>query len=171
MSLTVVAGTPATAAQYNALIPKFLLQGSDQTLNTTTFTNHSTFAAISIPANESWELCFNLVILSSTAASDLKIQWTSTGTVAFGYRHLQGMGVTATSSADTANVNLEARLSGDNVSYGVTASATVGASLQEKFIVGGGVSGGTITLQWGCVAASGNVTVKAGSHMMGHRYD
>lgn len=169
MALTVTANTPATATQYNALIPRYMLQGSDQTLNTTTFTDHNTFTAISIGANEIWEFTINLVIGDSTAASDLKTRLEVTSTVTTGYRHIIGMGVTATAANDTSNIDVQARTTTSSVSHGVTASSSVFATMQQKFLVDGGISGGTFGLEWACVAASGNVTVKAGSHLIGHR--
>lgn len=169
MALTVTAGTPATATQYNALIPRYLLQGSDQTLNTTTFTDSNTFTAITIGAGEIWEFTINLVVGDSTTASNLKTRLEATGTVSTGYRHIIGMGVSSTTANDAPNIDVQARTQASSVSHGVTNSASVFATIQEKFLVDGGISGGTVGLEWACVAASGNVTVKAGSHLIGHR--
>lgn len=169
MAITWAAGQRITAAGLNAFVPAYLMQSADQTLNTVTFTDHNTFTAISVGANETWEYTINLVIGDSTAASDIQTRLEVTSTVTTGYRHIIGMGVTATTANDTTNIDVQARTTTTIVSHGVTASSSVFATLQEKFIVLGGVSGGTFGLEWRCVAASGNVTVKAGSHLIGHR--
>lgn len=169
MALTVTANTPATATQYNALIPKYIRQASDQTLNTTTMTNHNAWAAISVGAGETWEFTFNGIVGDSTTASDIKTDLDVTGTVTTDRRHIISMGVTASVSNDMSNVNLQARLTASDVSHGVTNNSDVFATMQEKVIVEGGISGGTLTYRWACVAASGNVTMKAGGHMIAHR--
>ncbi|MDP9144332.1 MAG: hypothetical protein M3N43_06495 [Actinomycetota bacterium] len=169
MSLTVTADTPATASQFNSLIPYFAQQSSDQTLNTTTFTDHVTFTAITVGAGETWEYTINLVIGDSTVASGLRTRLEVTGTVTTGYRHILGMGATATTANDATNFDGQARNTTTTVTHGVTASASVYATVQEKFLVIGGASGGTFGLEWSCAAMSGNVTVKAGGHIIGHR--
>lgn len=169
MALPVTSNTPATAAQYNALIPKYLRQTADQTLNTTSMTAHNTWASIAVGAGEVWEFCFNSIIASSTAASDVKTDLDVTGTVTTDWRHIISPGVTATASNDIGNVNVQARATTDDVSHGGITSGTVGGTLQEKVMVDGGVSGGTITYRWACVAASGNCVLKAGGHMIAHR--
>lgn len=169
MTISVSAGDRVTDEMLNAFVPKYLLQGSDQTLNTTTFTAHNTFASIAVGAGEIWEFCFNLVIGDSTVASGIKTRLSATGDVTTGYRHIVAMGVTATTANDATNVSVQARTLSSSVSHGVTNSASTFATLQEKMLVNGGATGGTVTLEWACVAASGNVIVKSGGHMIAHR--
>jgi hypothetical protein len=164
-------GDRITAARLNAFVPKYLYQSSDQTLNTTSMTNHNTFANVAVAAGETWEFCFNLVIGNSTAASDMKTDLNVSGTVTTSLRHIFSIGASATQSFDIGNVNVQARDTTADVSHGVVASASVFATLQEKVVVFGGASGGTLSYRWSCVAASGNVSVLAGSHMIAHRVE
>lgn len=170
MALTVTAGTPATATQYNALIPKYLVQGSDQTATTTTSANHNTFVGITIGAGETWAFDVYMDVDGPTAG-DVKTSWVVTGTATLDTRrHTLGMATTNTADANVQTVTgLQAR-SGAAVSYGTAPeNGSVRGSIQEHMVFSGGASGGTITMQWAQATASGTTTMRAGSYLIGHR--
>lgn len=170
MALSVTAGGPATSAQFNALVPTYLLQTADQPLATTTFTNHNMFSGLTINAGETWEIYFQLSHNSADVGNDIKVRLESTGTVALdSYRAIISTGLTATSSADVAG-NFQSRAMTDSVSGGSTTSATVFALWTERFTISGGASGGTWGVEWAQAAAiTGSTTVKAGSFLIARR--
>jgi hypothetical protein len=164
------AGDKLTAADLNALVPRYYKQTSDQSLSTTTFTAHNTFASISVGANETWEVVCRLAATSAHADNDVKTDWAVTGSVGFDtYRHITAPGTSGTGAADTSAENA-ARERNSSTAHGVTTSATVLSSIVERFVVTGGGSGGTFTLRWAqSTAFSGSTTVLAGSHLIMRR--
>lgn len=166
---TYVAGERITASTLNALVPKYLRQSSDQSLSTTTFTNHNTFAAISFGASETWAVVMNLFHNSANAGNDIKTTWTVSGGLTLAsYRAIVSPGLTATSTADVAG-NFQGRATGDSVSHGSTTSASVFGVVHEEFVVVC-TTAGTLTLQWAQASAtSGATTTLAGSYLTAHR--
>lgn len=169
MALTVTAGTPGTAAEYNALIPKYTVQGSDQAL-TSTGANWNA-GAITIAANETWECQLYIDYGNASAAtSNLQLTWaTPTGTATIS--RLMSIGPTAGGLTAPSDVNggFQARANNSAISYGNTTSTTLRGLAYQSFVVAGGVSGGTIqlTLQMSTAASTG--TAYAGSKFIAHR--
>lgn len=170
MAITWAAGQRITAAGLNAFVPMYYAQSADQTLNTATLTNHNLFASIPIGAGEIW-VCELVCDVAGVAASDIKTSWSASSTVTTTRRHSTAMATTNTADPNVATVlSIQARATSSATSYGVVPeNGAVRGTLQEKFVASGGVSGGTLTLQWACVAASGNVTMYAGSWFVAHR--
>lgn len=168
MALTVTAGNPATAAQYNALIPYYLAQGSDQALSTTTFTDHNTFAAIPFAASQTWHCVCVMSVLTANVGNDIKHKWNVTGGATIAKVFSIGPGPTTTVLGDGTFYGL-AYPSGSQASTGALTDATYGATTRFEFIVVTTTSG-TVTLQWAQNAAvSGSTTVKLGSFFVAHR--
>ena len=172
MALTQVAHTPATAAAYNALIPKYLVQGSDQAITGTTLTDHNTFAAISIAADETWQLLFYFFADAAADVDDVKTQYALTGTLTFPSVRRFAVGPNLAVTVDPVNVTADfrARTPTTSVPFGVGTSTSNVTNWHEAFVVAGGASGGLLTLQWAQnTATSGATTMRAGSYMVGHR--
>lgn len=169
MALEVVAGQPATSAQFNALVPKYLRQASDQALATTTLTNHNTFAAIAFGAGETWHVVACIHYDCATASNGYKSLWTMTGGLSFQSRRaLVGLGPSET-TASGALGNFQMRDNSGTVGHGGTTSTGTAALSREEFIVAT-TTAGTLTLQWAQQAAtSGVTTVRAGSFLVAHR--
>lgn len=169
MALTVTAGNPATAAQYNALIPTYLLQGSDQALATTTFTNHNTFAAIPFAADTTYHCTCVMSTYAAVATDDIKAQWLVTGGSAISQIAQISQGTDAVSIGTTTFSGL-VFTSGTTTSAGCHTSATYGGLLRFEFIVVTTGAAGTVTLQWAQnLATSGTTTVEGGSFFVAHR--
>lgn len=169
MTLGVSAGDRATADQYNALVPLFLRQASDQTISDATATDHNTFAGISIGAGETWQVDVYLDV-NGNETSDIRILWASTGTVVGGNRHMKAMGTDATQAGTAESINTQCRAFTSSTASGVTDHSSNRGSMEEHFLVDGGASGGTITMRWSQNSASGgSATIYAGSWLVARR--
>lgn len=167
MALTVTAGTPATATQYNALIPKYGAQASDVAMSTTP-ANPAAFTGITIAANETWVFeVFYAYGNFSVATNNMQTSWSSTGTVTGGKLFTSGAAAGSGSVTDT-NVHVLARSFTTSTSFSGTTNATtsLGAG-RQVFVVDGGASGGTITLA--VVMSAGTGTFYTGSIYIAHR--
>lgn len=172
MALTVTAGGAATAAQYNALIPKYYFQGSDQALATTTLTNHNTFAAIPVADGETWVVEVHLLLTAAADNNDCKVAWAVTGGVAFAARRWSLSMATAAAGVDPVNVAMQTRARTFNTSVdgGVGTSGSNISVWHEGFVVSASGSAGTFTMQWAQQAAtSGTTTMVTGSYLVAHR--
>lgn len=160
----------------NAFVPTYYRQTADQSLATTTFTNHNLWTGLTFNANELWHVEMVMVHTAADVADDIKVRLESTGTVTIdGYRAILSESLVSASSAGTntaldTTVNWQGRLLTDSVSGGSTLSTTSFAVWRETFVLNGGVSGGTWGVEWAqSSATSGNTTVKAGSYLIMHR--
>ncbi len=170
MALTQVAGTPATAAAYNNLIPRIYEQTADQSL-TTTPANSNVFTAanLTIGANEKWwcELLLDFGNFS-TATNNIQLDWgAATGTVVHGRLYTIGPAGGSGSVTD-GNGTFASRVCDTTVSYSGTASTSIRGAARQVFIVDGGASGGalgTLTL----AMSAGTGTAYTGSVMIMHR--
>lgn len=101
---------------------------------------------LTIPANRDYHVVMRLSA-TGAAAGDLRTAWATTGTATFATaRSCIGLG---TGSTDATNSGAQrATVSGfaTEVTYGTDGSNS--SAIMEEFVVSGGVSGGTITLQW-----------------------
>lgn len=173
MALGVTAGQPATAAQYNALVPFYLPQASDQTItNSTTLTNHNTFASIAVAAGTIWEVYVAYDLGATNLTGHFKSQWVVTGTVTVGRRIIRAAATGSTVASDWTSVNSSRDNAAGTVAFGVDDASTVRTSAEERVIFSGGASGGTYTLQWAQNAAGGvgqSTTMYAGSYLIARR--
>lgn len=171
MTLTVTAGSPATAAQYNALIPLYVPQSSSQALATTTYTAHNAFNALAFGVGETWAVRVNLWLDSATDGNDAKVRWATTGGLSlFGRRFIWAPDLSVTVSPINVTMNAQVRATTDSVSGGVGTSTTNGTAWVEEFIVQTVGTAGTLTMEWAQNAAvSGTTTMRSGSFLIAHR--
>lgn len=184
MALPVTAGRPATYQQFNALVPTYMRQASDQALATTTSTNHNTFAAIPVLVGEVWHVTVLMQTDTANAGNDIKVRWQMTGGVAFSSRRfisapglnmaqpVIGGATIAAGSGGPVEVagHWQARADTDSVSGGASTDASIASFWREEFVLSGVGTDGTYTLQWAqSTATSGVTTVRAGSFLIARR--
>ncbi len=171
MALTVTAGGAATAAQYNALIPLSLVQGSDQAFAAnTTYADHNTFNGTNLQfaVGTTWIVEVHLAVQSTLETGDAKLQWVATGGSAVTRRFHLGPALATTAANDTT-MRCSSRSLTASVPYGVDDDGTTFSYISERLVVVTTVSSGTLALQVAQNAAFGTTTFLTGSYLIAHR--
>lgn len=166
MAITVAAGQRMTADVFNALVPKFIEKSGDESVTSSTLLqNDNDFASISFGANEIWDCEIFCEFQSASNTPDMQCDWAVTGTVVVDVRHILNLPVGEASVSGAANLALQARGQGDDVSSAVViVSGSTRSSYRERIKVDGGASGGTLTFRWSQNTSDGNAaTMKAGT--------
>lgn len=167
MALTVAANTPATAAQYNALIPVFIQKASDEIVNASTVMQNDNDFTFALAAGTTYVIDLYLHITGAEAA-DFRSDWATNGTASVVARHVLGAALTMTDVLDT-NVNMAAQAALTDSLTGVDAAGI--SSLRENLVATGGASGGSVFFRWAQNVSTGSDTTVKGttSYLIAHR--
>lgn len=167
MTIVVAAGARLSASLFNAFVPMYGVQGSDQSL-TTTFADWN-LGAVSMDPNQIWAFnCFFDYGNFSVATNDLQIFWTApTGGATQSRLFVVG---NAAGSGTVTDGNATAASRAQNsatVSFGGTTSTSVRGGVRVDFTVATGGSVGSVKPQFRMSAGTG--TLYAGSYYVAHR--
>lgn len=169
-------GAVLTAAQLNALAPTYVLKQATETVTNSAALQNDDELLVALSAGKTYLIKVSLIVGTSVATSDFKCAYTTSGTLSHvGSRSCHGPSISTTdqgASAAAATTVGVVRHSGGHglgtaVSYGNDGAANTSA-IDEEFVISGGASGGTLTLQWAQNTAAGATTasVIAGSYMI-----
>lgn len=166
MAITAAVGERLTAAKFNALVPYYLRQGSDQAL-TTTPANSNTFVSLAFNAGEVWALDMFVDYGGfSVATNNLQTNWSVTGGLTGDRLMTTGVAAGSGSTTDT-NGHWLSRPFTQSTSYSGTTNTTVSRGQARQAFVITMTTAGTMTL---VVQMSGGTgTVYAGSYIVGRR--
>lgn len=171
MTYSFVAGNVLTAAQLNALAPVYVIKQSTQTVSASAVLVNDAELVVTLTAGKTYLITARLVC-GVTAAGDIQVAWTRTGTLnQVGARHCTGPSINTTDVSGTAAAAVTVgvlRRSGGHalttgVNYGVDGTST--SAIEETFIIQA-VATGNLQMQWAQNAASGTSTVVAGSYLI-----
>lgn len=117
--------------------------------------------SLTVGASDVWVLRFHLLVTTTAANGDLKIQITTPGGGPTGYVHAIGY------DAGTSVTNTGALDAAINIDY--TGARTADPLLVTAYV--GAATGGTVKLQWAQIAANGTTSLLAGCLMEAFRTD
>lgn len=176
MTYSFVAGNVLTAAGLNNLSPVYVLKQAAETVTNSAVLQNDDELLVVLAASKVYKITLNLVFGTSVNTSDIKLAWTISGTLSHvGSRTCRGPSISTTDQGASAAAAITVgvlRSSGGHglgtaVSYGNDGAANTSA-VEEAFVISGGASGGTLTLQWAqnTAAAATTATVVAGSYLI-----
>ena len=136
---------------------RFIKKAATESVTSSTTLQNDDDFVVTLAANQIYKISLH-VVATGAAAGDIKIAWAVTSTVtAKTNRHSDGPGTSTTDSGNSA----AQRASG---AHGLTTSVTYGtdgtngSKIVEDFLIDGGASGGTLTMQWAQNTSSGTAT-------------
>jgi hypothetical protein len=165
--LTWYGGERITAAKLNARLPIYVPKSVAETVTSSTTLQDDDELVVTLSAGRSYDIELVLAVTTGTTGADVKLAWATTGTVTqTSTRACFGPGrFTKDAAAETSNTASPydsgmVRASRHNlttsVAYGTDGSTA--SAILEKFTVSGGVSGGTLRLQWAQNVSSATAT-------------
>lgn len=164
MSLTFTAGQQLTADSLNALVPQRVIKSTNQTVTSSTTLVNDSELFLDLVAGHTYRISLN-VIGGGATAGDIKIGWTTSGTMSMvGTRLCTGPGVSTATTADTtARVSAFGTLT---TAFAYGTDSTLQSGINEEFLLTV-TANGRLTMQWAQNASSGTAsTVGAGSWLM-----
>lgn len=167
MALSFASGELLTAAKLNRFVPIFKAKTGTQAVSASTTVVDDTDLFVDLAAGRTYQIDA-FVSANGTAAGDIKVVWTNTGTMTFPQvRSCSGPSIATTSAnataaaATTVGVTVAAtRTMTTEVPYGV--DGAISSAIEESFIVVCTVAG-RLQLRWAQNTASGTTNVTANS--------
>lgn len=163
--MTIAGGAKLDAADFAAVYPLYVKKSAAETLTSNTTLQDDNDLSIAIAAGQIVRVELLLAVSGPASPGDVKVAWSAGGTLTSPTgRHCIGPDTSITSIASTT-VRASA-------THGLTTAVTYGtdgsgpSAIREDFIIDGGASGGTLTLQWAQNASGTTTTVQANSYML-----
>lgn len=170
MAISFAAGQLITANQMNLLAPQFVFKSANQQTTTTTLVT-DTDLLVTLVANQTFKVEFELYVQQSTALTNFSVTPTLGGTLTLltsNSRFILGPSGTAANVTSDQNFPIQGRSAGLGAAfYGLGSTTGSTFLVRESLLIASGASGGSVGLQWAeGSATAGPIIVTAGSHMI-----
>lgn len=170
MTILFAAGQVLTASQLNLLAPQFAFKATNQQTTTTTLVT-DTDLVMTLVANQTFKVEFELYVQQSTALTNFSVTPTLGGTLTLltsNSRFILGPSGTAANVTSDQNFPIQGRSAGLGAAfYGLGSTTGSTFLVRESLLIASGASGGSVGLQWAeGSATAGPIIVTAGSHMI-----
>lgn len=164
MAITFTAGQLVTAAELNLLAGQYAAKTSTQTVTNSTTLVPDNDLVFTLAPFQTYQLEINLEATSSAVNHGILVGYATTGTVTLVGR--QGLGPVFQAAAGASTSTLMHSFGFNSTSAAAYGTDTGTSQVWEKLILTGGLSGGTVVVQWAqnTSGAATTTSLFAGSH-------